>query len=192
MLASWYIPRALTPWPAHIPRVSPQQLADGCGPDKGGGMAWGAPFDQAGDWICAAAGFWFDRATITPGRTLRANARPGRVAAGFLVPHAINLDQSSVVGFWSESGWEVPAPWDDLVVRLRPTRDYYGPVTADHAKLAADLIGLNYHVSLAELGALQVLTPQAINDVIGAAWGISQEELDATLESLRQRVAEPL
>jgi hypothetical protein len=184
MLASWYVPRALTPWPAHVPRISPQQLAPGAGPDHDGGMAWGAPFDSAGDWIRAAAGFWFDRTTITPGRTLRANARPGRVAAGFLVPHVIHLDQSSMVGFWSEKGWEVPAPWDDLVSRLRQTRDYAGPVTAEHARLAADLIGMNHYVSLAELGSLQVLTPQAINDVIGAAWGISQDELDATMETL--------
>ena len=186
MIASWYVPRDLEQWPAHVPRISPQQMAEGCGPDKTGGMAWGAPFDPDGDWVRAAAGFWFDRSTITPTRTLRGNARPGRVAAGFLVPHVINLDQSSVVGFWSENGWEVPAPWGDLVMRLRQTRDYVGPVTAEHAKLAADLVGMNHHVSLAELGAMQVLTPQSINDIIGAAWGISQADLDATMDELRK------
>lgn len=184
-LPCWYVP-AGAPHPAHVPRISPQQLAAGGGPDHSGGMAWGGPFDPAGEWMESAAGWWFDRSTIAPERTLRTNAIPGHQVGGWLVPVVLRYDHSPAVGYWDATGFRVPAPWDSLVERLRPAVRYVGTVVADHAQLAADLIGANHHVTMHELGAIQVLTPTFVVAVINAAAGVTPEILAAAEKTLAE------
>lgn len=99
---------------------------------------------------------------------LRTTALPdGFDFLGWHVPRLLNPEGAPLVGYFDEAGFQIPEPYRSVVERLQALWDYQGPVLAEHARLAADLLALNFHVSLSELALLKMTTPAAV-------WGFIQ------------------
>ena len=128
------------------------------------------------EWQALSPGVWVHyRHEDLPTATQRTNASAGYRVAGFIVPRLVGLDGVAAVGYFGPNGWTIPERYKDAVGKLLEFLDYVGPVTDDHARLAADVVGLNYHVSLAELAHFQVLDRDAILGILKAACSIPPE-----------------
>ncbi len=163
--------------PAHIRALAPNQLVAGAGPDQGGGVTYGGAYEPQENYHQAPSGWWCCLTGVGPRDLLRANAVPGFAIAGWMIPQVLRPDGqgTAAVGFWTDAGFRVPAHLEPVVHALRALLDYTGPIAEEHARLAADLLAVNYHVTLFELGHLAVLTNAFSWAVLSAASGIPPE-----------------
>lgn len=118
------------------------------------------------------------RSDDLPGSTLRDYASPGQMVRGWLVPRLVGLDGVAAVGYFGPNGWTIPAKYQKPVSALLDCLDWRGDVTDAHARLAADILGLNYHVSLHELEHFEVLDRDMVRLVIHAACSVRVAEVD--------------
>lgn len=175
----WFIPTGVAA-PAHLKPHGPiTVLRDG--PDGGAGTIFGGDLGTDRHWQQAKAGWWFSLPDA-PTLSLRTNAAPGHLVDGWLVPLVLSVQGTAAIGYWSEDGFQVPRPWDGLLDRLRALADYVGPITADHATLAADLLAANHHVSMAELAAAAALTPSRVHAILSAACGVTADLIAAAAQ----------
>ena len=160
--------------PAHIRALAPGALSPGAGPDGAGGLMFGGPYDpeERDQYHQAADGWWVRLTGVTPRDLLRTTAVPGFDLDGWVVPHILTGDISEI-GYWSDVGYVVPPTVAPLVDALRTELDHTGPVLPRHAKLAGDLLAFNYHVSLFELGRLEVLTNARVWRTLQLASGVT-------------------
>lgn len=176
----YYCPEAIAR-PSHIWHVAPNRVLAGYGVDGKGGTTYGGAWQPDRTWTASKDGWYVSVDGVEPDGLMRAGALPGHAVGAWLAPAILRHDGTACVGYWTEDGFRVPAHLAGIVDRLRATLRHYqtepGYATADTAQLAADLLAVNYHVSMVELGAMAVLTPQAVKAIFFAAWNIAPEIL---------------
>lgn len=137
-------------------------------------MTYGRAFDSADHYHKAPAGWWCCLTGAAPADLLRVNAIPGYMVERWMVPQILRPDGlgTAAVGYWMADGFRVPDALEPVVDGLRALLDYTGPIEAPHAQLAADILAVNYHVTMVELGLMAVLTNAMTRSVLIAAAGI--------------------
>lgn len=176
----YYCPPGV-PRPAHIRHEAPNALLPGIAPagvpeSAAGGMLYGGAFDAEHVYQPTSAG-WYVHLRGDSRDIVRRNRIPGYDVAGFLVPRLVDLHGAPVVGFFDASGFRVPDPLLSIVDRLQALLqstdlDHHRQPTPEHAQLAADILAVNFCVSLHELGLGQHLTPSTVWAIITAAVSI--------------------
>jgi len=178
--------------PSHIRAVAPTRVLPGFGVDGKGGTVYGGAWRQDRTWIDSKQGWQVSLDGVEPGDLMRSSAIPGCAVGDWLAPAILRHDGTACVGYWTADGFQVPPHLAGIVDRLRATLRLYqaepGYANAETARLAADLLAINYHVSMVELGALAVLTPQAVKSAFFAAWGIAPEILGDVERMMREAV----
>lgn len=177
MSAPGYVIPSGIPRPAHIRFLGGSGLVAGAGPDGCDGLAYGRTYHREEAHLYQkAAGAWYVCLDgVTPRDLLRTNSLHSTFAVGgWMVPHILRDAESvaPVIGYWTAAGFQVPAGLAPLIDGLRAAVDYVGPIALEHARLAADVLALNYHVSMDELGMMGALTNAAVWRIIEAAVGI--------------------
>lgn len=177
MTAPGYICPPGIPCPTHVRHPAPTVILDGAGPDGVGGMSYGRTYhrDAAPLYHKTSAGWYVCLHGTSPRDLLRTASLPSlHAVAGWQVPHILRDAESlqPMVGYWTGEGFHVPGHLAPIVDRLREVVDYAGPVEHAHARLAADLLALNYHVSIYELGLIGALTNPDVWRIIEASVGI--------------------
>ncbi len=182
-LPVYYCPPTV-PRPAHIRAEAPNQLLDGMGPDRLGGITYGDIWRPEQVWHQTSAGWWACLDGVTTRDLMRTAALAGLPVVDaqgrtWLVPRIIGLDGAPAVGYWTPTGFAVPADLALLVDELRAMSDAgpAGPVTAAMAALAARLIEVNYHATLHELGIWQAFTPNVVLSVVMAGYSMTMEQI---------------
>ncbi|MEY2855633.1 MAG: hypothetical protein RL030_2765 [Pseudomonadota bacterium] len=163
--------------PAHAKQLAPIGLVDGAGPGGLGGTMYGGPYhaDDAALYVPSPDGWSVCLEGTTQRDLLRREAIAGQVVDGWTVPLLMN-GEISTIGYWTASGFQVPAKLAPLIDALRLSLDDVpGEACRSErwAHLAAALIAVNYHTSIVELGAKQVLTPRFIANAVCAAAGVA-------------------
>lgn len=180
----YYCPPGI-PRPDHIRHQAPNQCMDLCAPtgvpaSESGGAIYGGAYDADHVYEKTAAGWWVylrgDSRDL-----VRSNRIPGFDCGGWLVPRLIDLHGAPVVGYFDATGFVVPTPLAPLVQRLQALLDqsnidHHQQPTADQAQLAADILAVNFHVTLHELGLGHLLTPSAVWGIIKAAVSIPPDQ----------------
>lgn len=168
--------------PQHIQGVAPAPLVDGVPLPCRGATYNGAAF-EAMEWKDSGQGWHVAyRHESLPASTFRENAIRGHLVRGWLVPLLVDLNGVAAVGYFGPNGWTIPQKYQKQVSALLDCLDYKGEVTDAHARLAADILSLNYHVSLVELEHFQVLDRVMVSAVIFAACGVPPEAAAAVAQ----------
>lgn len=167
----YYCPDGIAP-PPHIRRVSPIRIRQGFGPDaaKVGGIHYGGTPDWSLPWIDSGDGWFYAVAGMHPTAMLRTEAIKGLAVGDWIVPTLMRHDGTALVGYWSTRGFTVPEPFAGVIDRLRIIRDDT-TYRDQHAELAVDILALNYHVSIHELGEMRALTIKTVPAILRAACG---------------------
>lgn len=158
--------------PAHIRSPAPMRLEPGAGPDGLGGTCYGRGFypHERDQWKLDASGWWANLVEVSPRELLRADALPGIIVAGWTVP-VLLAGEASKHGWWDRDGYHVPDELVGLVALLQGLLDYTGPVSIEHAALAASILQRNHHATWCEFTALGPLTSPLAWMVIQGASG---------------------
>lgn len=171
MLPSYYCPADITR-PEHIKQRAPARQV---GPDGAQGMVYGRPYDPAETWMQTEAGWWVCLDGVEPRALMRVNAMPGLTVGPWVVPHLMRLDLTPVIGHFGPGGLVVPRHIAPIIERLRAV-SCTGSVEFEHAQLAADILALNYHVSLHEIGIMEWLPLHQVWELIDAATGCTKDQ----------------
>ena len=159
--------------PAHVNPIEPIRIIAGFGPDaaKAGGMHYGGTPDWESVWMDTGEGWWLSIAGVHPSSMMRVDAIRGFAVGEWVVPTLLRADGTAAIGYWSARGFCVPSPYAAVIERLRIVRDdtSYNDM---HAALAVDILALNYHVSIHELGEMRALTVEFVTDVLRSASGV--------------------
>ncbi len=172
MHPSYYCPEGIYR-PTHIKQRHgvPRQA----GPDGGTGTVYGRPYDAADAWARTDAGWWVCLDGVDPRDLMRVNAMPGITVGPWVVPHLMRLDLTPVVGHFGPGGLVVPRHVEPIIERLRAV-SCTGRVEFEHAQLAADIIALNYHVSLHEIGLAEWMPLHQVWELIDASTGCTRDQ----------------
>lgn len=161
--------------PAYVrPFLPPHQQAQGSGPDGLGGIAYGRPTVPEDVYRLHPDGWYSCLNGVNARDVLRVNCVAGQMVGSWMVPVLLR-GEASAIGYWSESGWTVPADVAELVEALRIRLDLKAAdlgYSEEDARLAARILAINYHVSLWELGEWALFTPEAVRSIIMVAMGI--------------------
>lgn len=171
MHPSYYCPPGIAR-PDHIKQRAPARQI---GPDGQEGMVYGRPYAAAECWQQTDAGWWVCLDGVEPRDLMRVNAMPGLPVGPWIVPHLMRLDLTPVVGHFGPSGLIVPRHIVPIIERLRSV-ECTGQVEFAHAQLAADILALNYHVSMHEIGMKEWMPLAAVWEHIDAATGCTKEQ----------------
>jgi hypothetical protein len=171
MQPSYYCPAGVAR-PAHIKQRAPARQI---GPDEAEGMIYGRPYDPSEVWTKTDAGWWVCLDGVEPRDMMRVNAMPGITVGQWVVPHLMRLDLTPAIGHFGPSGLVVPRNIAPIIERLRAV-SCTGRVEFAHAQLAADILALNYHVSLHEIGLSEWMPMHRVWEFIDAATGCTKEQ----------------
>lgn len=175
MTAPSYFCQEGIPRPHHIKHTVPLPLLPGKGPEGLSGVMYGRPYDPSDVYAQTGAGWWMCLDGVLARDLVRTNCLPGKIVGNWLVPQLLDLDGTTATcGYWGPSGYIVPDVYAPIVDALRSLIDEAPGLTctAQQASLAADILALNYHVSLFELGYWASLTPTAVWAILQAAVGV--------------------
>jgi hypothetical protein len=173
MHPSYYCPPGIDR-PAHIKQRHgvPRQR----GPDGLEGTVYGRPYDPMTDmWTQTDAGWYVCLDGVEPRDLMRVNSMPGITVGQWVVPHLMRLDLTPVVGHFGPGGLIVPRHIAPIIERLRAV-ECTGAVEFAHAQLAADILALNYHVSMHEIGLAEWLPLYQVWELLDAAVGCTREQ----------------
>lgn len=171
--------------PGHIRMRAPARQI---GPDGAEGMTYGRPYDPAEGWRQTDAGWWMCLDGVEPRDLMRVNAMHGMQVGPWIVPHLMRLDGTAVSGHFGPSGLIVPRHIAPIIERLRAV-SCSGKVEWEHAQLAADILALNYHVSLHEIGPKEWLPVGQVWAILDAAVGCSPQERTKIEDIMREAEA---
>lgn len=171
MHPAYYCPEGVSR-PEHIKQRAPARQI---GPDGKEGMVYGRPYDQTEAWSLTDAGWWVCLDGVEPRDLMRVNSMPGLTVGPWVVPHLMRLDLTPVVGHFGPGGLVVPRHIAPIIERLRNV-SCTGQVEFEHAQLAADIIALNYHVTLHEIGMAEWLPLPMVWELIDAAIGCTKQQ----------------
>lgn len=172
--------------PAHIRTKAPNRIADGKGPAKAGGWTWGGTYHEQDLWHETAAGWWVTLEGVTPKDLLRVNAVPGFGVRGWLVPQVLR-GEVCIIGHWTDQGFQVPDAVAPVVEALRSMLDETSFTTERHMRTAVAGLAINYHVTIHELGILEMLTHEAVREILMAMAGIPTALLTKAASEIMRR-----
>ncbi len=168
----YYCPTG-TEAPQHIRQASPIRIMSGFGPDaaKVGGTHYGGTPDWSLPWVDSGDGWWYAVAGVHPSTMLRIDAIKGLAVGEWIVPTLMRADGTAALGYWSAHGFIVPQPYAAVIERLRIVIDDT-TYRDQHAELAVDILALNYHISIHELGEFRTLTIESVPAILRSACGV--------------------
>ena len=200
----YYLPPD-TPRPIHLVHLGGIRVADGIGPldaheCERGGTIYGGPWDDQTLplWKKTKAGWWMALGAAEPHHLARLDPLHGRLVPGkaahlWLVPRLLQVVpdfglEVAVAKEYRDYGWHPPASLRPLLQRLRdlftwtPEAAEPGVPDDETVQLVADILALNYHLSVHELAVTGWLDQALVLNVLNAAAGITdaQEQLQAT------------
>lgn len=189
----YYLPPGMAR-PAHLVHAGGITVAQRVGPmdaheAERGGAIFGGPWDDQTLplWKKTKAGWWIAVGGAEPHHLARLEPLPGRLVQGqaghlWLVPRLLRVVpdfglEAAVPKEFRDYGWHAPAHLVPLMERLRDLflwTPEAGTTTPDDAtvQLVADILALNYHVSLHELAVTGWLTQDLVLQVLSAAAGL--------------------
>ncbi len=170
---SYFVPNGV-PRPSHIKSNGPIFVLEGMGPDGLTGAMYGRPYDKSEEYVKTSAGWYMCLANVHARDLVRVNVLPGFTVGSWVIPRLLAGDVATV-GYFGPDGYAVPEMYRDILDRLRAELDSIPDIvcTAEQAKLAADIVALNYHISIVELGFWEVLIPRVVWIILHAAIGVA-------------------
>ncbi len=173
---SYFVPEGI-PRPGHIRSQAPIFTLPEAGPGGLTGATYGRPYLPDEEYIQTGAGWWMHLDDVHARDLVRTNCLPGHRVGSWIVPAVLD-GETCTIGYFGPEGFIVPEAYREIVDRLRATLDSVpgSTCTLEQASLAADVLAMNYHASLVELGYWQMLTPAAVWRILLAAVGIAPPE----------------
>lgn len=191
----YYLPPGLAR-PGHIVHQGGIRVVEDIGPmdaapgERGGTIIGGAWDDRTLPlWKKTQAGWWVAMGGATPVQVARLVPIDGALVPGkdpsqsWLVPRLLRWRDghglvSAVPNEFRDYQWQAPAHLEPLMLKLRCMFYWQaeGEVPevpdAEAVQLAADLLGLNYHITLDELTVAGWITDRLVLDILSTAVGL--------------------
>ncbi len=170
---SYMVPEGI-PRPSHIRATAALPLLPGKGPEGLSGAMYGRPYDPVDTYVQTCAGWWMCLDNVHARDLVRVNLLPGVRVGSWIVPHILK-DEVATVGYYGPEGYVIPEVYRETIDRLRAQLDEVPGLTCtqEQASLAAEILAINYHISIVELGYWQTLTPVAVWMILQGALGIA-------------------